>query len=161
MKIMNCKRTSINGKERNFCKGLWTWQRGENKSIIDYCLVIKIMASQVRAVTIDSKLITAGIGSKKKSRDESKQIKQVKERIKVLEREYSELLRRLPPKSPHKQFKPTSKNELKTKTTILEKVALIKEARDGLLKLENYHERQLIFKIKELIRKTGNNSKEY
>ena len=37
--ILNCKRKTRGGKEYNFCKGLWTWQRGEHKSIINYSLV--------------------------------------------------------------------------------------------------------------------------
>ena len=52
---MNCVRSTRGGKEYNFCKGLWTWQRCENKSIIDYCLVNQRLARKVRTVTIDTK----------------------------------------------------------------------------------------------------------
>ena len=55
LKIMNATRKTRGGKESNFCKGLWTWQRGEHKSIIDYCLVNQRMVCKVRSVTIDSK----------------------------------------------------------------------------------------------------------
>ena len=54
-----------------------------------------------------------------------------------------------------------NKAQLKIILDIKNKVSEIKEARSELIKLENNHERQKIFKIKELLRKTGNNSREY